>query len=49
MLAFAERGEGLSTARRAELAAILAEPLQVDAEQAEGRINGIARSLLGPT
>ncbi|UCJ18657.1 RDD family protein [Pseudomonas sp. MM211] len=49
MLAFAERSEGLSTARRAELAAILAEPLQVDAEHAEGRINGIARSLLGPT
>ncbi|SDH93925.1 Uncharacterized membrane protein YckC, RDD family [Pseudomonas flavescens] len=49
ILAFAERGEGLSTARRAELAAILAEPLQVNAEQAEGRINGIARSLLGPT
>ena len=49
VLAFAERGEGLSTARRAELAGILAEPLQVDASQAEGRINGIARGLLGPT
>ncbi|TBU71943.1 RDD family protein [Phytopseudomonas daroniae] len=49
MLAFAERGERLSTARRAELAAILAEPLQVGAEHAESRINGIARSLLGPT
>lgn len=49
MLAFAERGETLSTARRAELAAILAEPLQVDAEHAERRINGIARGLLGPT
>lgn len=49
MLAFAERGETLSTARRAELAAILAEPLQVDAEHAERQINGIARGLLGPT
>jgi len=35
--------------RRAELAGILAEPLQVDASQAEQRINGIARGLLGPT
>ena len=49
VLAFAERGAGLSTARRAELAGILAEPLQVDASQAEQRINGIARGLLGPT
>lgn len=49
LLAFAERGETLSTARRAELAAILAEPLQVDAEHAERQINGIARGLLGPT
>ncbi|SDE85153.1 RDD family protein [Phytopseudomonas seleniipraecipitans] len=49
MLAFAERGESLSTARRAELAAILAEPLHVDPEHAERHINGIARGLLGPT
>ncbi|TBU96339.1 RDD family protein [Phytopseudomonas dryadis] len=49
LLGFAERAQGLSSARRAELAAILAEPLQVDAEQAEARINGIARGLLGPT
>lgn len=49
MLAFADRSESLSTARRAELAAILAETLQVPAEQAESRINGIARSVLGPT
>ena len=49
LLGFAERAEGLSAARRAELAAILAEPLQVPAEQAEQRIHGIARGLLGPT
>jgi len=29
------------------LAALLAEPLQVPAEQAEARLNGIARGLLG--
>lgn len=49
LLGFAERGASLSGERRAELAAILAEPLQVPAEQAEQRINGIARGLLGPT
>jgi uncharacterized RDD family membrane protein YckC len=49
LLGFAERGASLSSARRTELAAILAEPLQVTREQAEQRINGIARSLLGPT
>ncbi len=47
LLGFAERGAQLSAARRAELAALLAEPLQVPAEQAEARINGIARGLLG--
>jgi uncharacterized RDD family membrane protein YckC len=46
---FAERADGLSSARRAELAAILAEPLQGPAEQAERQIYGIARGLLGPT
>ncbi|KFX69609.1 membrane protein [Pseudomonas taeanensis MS-3] len=46
---FAERADSLSSARRAELAAILAEPLQVPAEQAEQQINGIARGLLGST
>ena len=46
---FAERAEALSSARRLELAGILAEPLQVPPEQAEQRINGIARGLLGPT
>ncbi|HSX87223.1 MAG TPA: RDD family protein [Pseudomonas sp.] len=49
MLGFAERAEGLSSARRAELAAIIAEPLQVPAELAERRIHGIAHGLLGPT
>ena len=49
ILGFAERGGQLSAARRAELAALLAEPLQVPAEQAEPRLNGIARGLLGPT
>ena len=47
ILGFAERGSQLSAARRAELAALLAEPLQVPAEQAEPRLNGIARGLLG--
>ncbi len=49
LLGFAERGESLSGARRDELAAILAEPLQVPAEQAQQQIHGIARGLLGPT
>jgi len=48
LLGFAERQGGLSSARRAELAALLAEPLEVPAEQAEARLNGIARGLLGP-
>lgn len=47
LLGFAERGGQLSAARRAELASLLAEPLQVPAEQAEAKINGIARGLLG--
>ncbi|MHA6494082.1 RDD family protein [Pseudomonas borbori] len=49
LLGFAERAEGLSAARRAELASIIAEPLQVTPEQAEQRIHGIAHGLLGPT
>ncbi|UTW09104.1 RDD family protein [Pseudomonas benzenivorans] len=49
LLAFAERAEQLSSARRGELAALLAEPLQVPPEQAEQRLHGIARGLLGPT
>lgn len=48
LLGFAERAAQLSAPRRMELAAILAEPLQVPAEQAEQRIHGIARGLLGP-
>ncbi|HLD66860.1 MAG TPA: RDD family protein [Pseudomonas sp.] len=47
LLDFAERQGALSAARRTELAAILAEPLQVPTEQAEARVNGIAHSLLG--
>lgn len=47
LLNFAERAQQLSSARRQELAAILAEPLQVAPEQAEQRIHGIARGLLG--
>ncbi len=47
LLGFAERQASLSPARRAELAGILAEPLDVPPEQAEARINGIARGLLG--
>ena len=46
-LAFAERAGSLSQARREELAGLLAEPLQVLPEQAEARLNGIARGLLG--
>ncbi len=49
LLGFAERAETLSGARRDELAAILAEPLQVPAAQAQQQILGIARGLLGPT
>jgi uncharacterized RDD family membrane protein YckC len=49
LLGFAERVQNLSSARRQELASILAEPLQVPAAQAEQQINGIARGLLGPT
>lgn len=47
LIAFAERHTSLSAERRHELAAILAEPLNTPADQAESRINGIARTLLG--
>jgi uncharacterized RDD family membrane protein YckC len=49
ILAFAERQSGLSSARNHEIAALLAEPLQVPPEQAQAQLNGIARGLLGPT
>ncbi|RJG14249.1 RDD family protein [Pseudomonas cavernicola] len=49
LLGFAERQAELSSARRTELAAILAEPLAVPAEQAEAQINRIACGLVGPT
>lgn len=48
ILNFAERASNLSSERRAELAAIIAEPLKVPVEQAEQTINGIALSLVGP-
>lgn len=47
LIAFAERQTTLSPERRQELAAILAEPLKVTPEQAQARLNGIARSLVG--
>ena len=49
VLAFAERQEGLSAARRTEVAAILAEPLEVHPQIASAEINGIACGLLGTT
>jgi len=49
ILGFAERQGELSQARVDELAAILAQPLQVTAPQAVTELNGIARGLLGPT
>lgn len=48
ILGFAERQAELSDARVKELAAILAQPLQVPASQAAAELNGIARGLLGP-
>lgn len=47
LLDFAERSAELSAARRAELAGILAEPLESLPEQTEKRLHGIARGLLG--
>jgi uncharacterized RDD family membrane protein YckC len=47
ILGFAERQGELSMARRDELAGILAEPLQVPANQAAAQLNGIAHGLLG--
>jgi uncharacterized RDD family membrane protein YckC len=49
ILGFAERQGELSDARVKELAAILAQPLQVSAPGAVDELNGIARGLLGPT
>lgn len=48
LISFAERRTSLSPERRQELAAILAITLQVTPEQAEARLNGIARGLMGP-
>ncbi|MGF6286179.1 RDD family protein [Pseudomonas silensiensis] len=49
ILGFAERQGELSEARVKELAALLAQPLQVSAPGAVDELNGIARGLLGPT
>ncbi|VVO06572.1 RDD family protein [Pseudomonas fluorescens] len=49
VLSFAERQGDLSDERVNELAAILAQPLQVSAPHAVAELNGIARGLLGPT
>ncbi|KPW69759.1 RDD domain-containing protein [Pseudomonas cannabina] len=49
VLSLAERQAELSSARTQELAAILAKPLRIPADQAVLHVNGIARSLLGPT
>src|SRR5690606_14929238 len=48
LIAFAERHSTLTAQRRLELASILAEPLKIEPTQAEARIHGIARSLVGP-
>lgn len=47
ILGFAERQAGLSSGRRAEVAAILAPALEVHVDLAEAELNGIARGLLG--
>lgn len=49
VLGFAERQRQLSSERTRELAAIVAEPLQIRPEHSVTHLNGIARSLLGPT
>ncbi|WP_339547916.1 RDD family protein [Pseudomonas sp. RA_35y_Pfl2_P32] len=49
VLGFAERQAQLSSARVTELAALLAEPLQVAPAHAAAELNGIARGLMGPT
>lgn len=48
VLGFAERQGELSAERTAELAAILAQPLQLAAPRAVAELNGIARALVGP-
>ncbi len=49
LIAFAERHDSLSQARRQELAQLLAEPLQTPPALAEQRILAIASHLLGRT
>ncbi|MCY1185180.1 hypothetical protein D9M73_259380 [compost metagenome] len=48
IVAFAERQGSLSQERARELAGIVARPLQLSPEFAVERLNGIARSLVGP-
>ena len=47
VIGFAERHQHLSQARRDELAAILAQPLNCAPDQAEQELHGIARGLIG--
>jgi len=47
LVAFAERQASLSPARRAEIAELLAGPLEVHPSLAEAEITGIARGLVG--
>ncbi|HEX8596040.1 MAG TPA: RDD family protein [Pseudomonas sp.] len=49
LLGFAERQAELSPERTLELASILAQPLHIRPDQTVAHLNGIARSLLGPT
>ena len=48
ILGFAERQGDLSAARAAELAAIVAQPLQLHEPKAVAELGGIARGLMGP-
>ncbi|QHF04794.1 RDD family protein [Pseudomonas asturiensis] len=49
VLSLAERQGELSAARVHELAQLLVEPLQLPADNPVSQVNGIARSLMGPT
>ena len=47
VLAFAERSDELSDARRSELAAILAEPFKLETSEAQSMLVGYARFYSG--
>ncbi|TWI58535.1 putative RDD family membrane protein YckC [Pseudomonas duriflava] len=49
ILAFSERRETLTSARREELASLLTEPLGTDSRDASTRLDRIARGLMGST